>query len=92
MSKFLSTSGMQDRDRRTSRRCGGGFAEQVAGNVDNGEAPTILRERLEIRLNEKLDGFLARINLDTNRCAAKLDLSASIIPPQMMAWGIIVSA
>jgi hypothetical protein len=73
-------------------RGGCGFAAQLAGNVQNREAPTILRECLEIRLDENLDGLFAVINLDTKRCAAKLDLVASIIPPRMMAWGIIVSA
>ena len=59
------------------RRCGGGFAEQVAGNIEKGKAPTLLWERLEIRLDENLDGLFARINLDTNRGAAKIDLVAS---------------
>jgi hypothetical protein len=39
------------RVRGTWRGCGGGFAEQVTGNVEKGEAPAPLRERLEIRLN-----------------------------------------
>jgi len=49
-----------------SRPCGGRFGEQVAGNVDKGEAPTLLRERLEIRFDQNLHGLLARIDLDTN--------------------------
>ena len=49
-----------------SRRCGGGFAEQVAGNVEKREAPAFLRTRLEIRLDENLHGLFAGINLDTN--------------------------
>ena len=65
---------MRTRSRGTSRRCGGGFAEQVAGNVENREAPTLFRERLEIRLDENLDGLFAGINLDTNRRIAKVDL------------------
>jgi hypothetical protein len=73
MSKFLSTARMQYRFRGTSRRCGGCFAEQVGGNVDKGEAPTLFRDRLEIRLDENFDGFLARINLDTNGRVAKVD-------------------
>ena len=60
-----------------SRRCGGSFAEQVAGNVENGEAPTLLRERLGIRLDENLDGLFAGINLDTNRRVAEIDLVPS---------------
>jgi hypothetical protein len=43
---------MQDGVRGTSRRCGGSFAKQVAGNVEKREAPTFLRERLEIRLEK----------------------------------------
>jgi PPK2 family polyphosphate:nucleotide phosphotransferase len=63
----------------TSRCCGGGFAEQVAGNVKKGEAPTILRERLEIRLDENLDGLFAVINLDTNWRVAKVNLVAASV-------------
>jgi hypothetical protein len=70
---------MQYGIRGTSGRCGGGFAEQVAGNVKKGEAPTILRERLEIRLDENLDGLFARINLDTNGRVAEIDLVASSV-------------
>ena len=51
------------RVRGPSRDCGGGFAKQVAGNVEKGEASTLLRERLEIRLDENLDGLFAGINL-----------------------------
>jgi hypothetical protein len=40
-----------------------------------GEAPTLLRERLEIRLDENLNGLL--INLDTNRRVAKVNLVAA---------------
>jgi hypothetical protein len=52
---------MQDGVRGTSSRCGGGFAKQVAGNVDKSEAPTFLGERLEIRLDENLDGLFAAV-------------------------------
>src|SRR5436305_14128694 len=52
--------------RGTSGRCRGGFAEQVAGNVEKGEAPTLLRHRLEIRLDKNLNGVLAGIYLHTN--------------------------
>src|SRR4029077_11272967 len=61
----------------TSRRCGGGFAVPVAGDVEKDEAPPLLRERLEIRLDENLDGLFARINLDTNGRVAEIDLVAS---------------
>src|ERR1700756_2577847 len=68
---------MQDGVRGTSRRCGGGFAKQVAGNVENGKATTLLCERLEIRFDENLHGLFAGINLDTNRRVAKVDLVPS---------------
>jgi hypothetical protein len=53
------------------------LAEQVEGNVEKGEASTLLRERLEVRLDENLDGLFAGANLDTNRLVAKFDLVAS---------------
>jgi len=49
----------------------------VAGNVEKGEAPTLLRERVEIRLDKNLDGLFARINLDANGSVAKVDLVPS---------------
>ena len=70
---------MQDGVRGTSRRCGGGFAKQVAGDVEKGEAPTLLRERLEIRLDKNLDGLFAGINLDMYGRVAKVDLVASSV-------------
>ena len=72
------SSGRVSRTRvRGPRRRGNGFAEQVAGNIQKGETPTLLRERLEARFDENLDGLFARINLDTNRRVAKVDLMAS---------------
>jgi hypothetical protein len=68
---------MQDGVRGTSRHCGGSFAKQVAGNIENGEAPTLLRERFEIRLHENLDGLFAGVNLDTNGRVAKFNLVSS---------------
>ena len=65
--------------RGTSRRCGGGFAKQMAGNVEKGEAPTFFRHRIEIRLDENLDSLVAGINLDTNRRVAEIDLVASSV-------------
>ena len=65
--------------RGKSRRCGGGFAEQVAGKVEKGEAPTLLWECFEIRLDENLNGLFAGINLDTNRRVAEVDLLASSV-------------
>ena len=80
----LVTQGSRARSRVASRRCGGSFAKQVAGNVEKGKAPTLLRERFEIRLDENLDGLFTGINLDTNRWRRPF-------APRMMAWGIIVS-
>jgi len=34
--------------------CASGFIKQVAVNAANGEAPTLLQERLEIRLSDIL--------------------------------------
>jgi hypothetical protein len=65
------------RVRGPSRPCGGRLAEKVAGNVEKGEAPILLWERVEIRLDENLDGLFARINLDANRRVAKVDRVAS---------------
>ena len=79
VAKSLVTSRMKDGFRGTSRRCGGGFAKQVAGNVEKREAPTLLREHVEIRLDENLDGLFAGINLDTNRRVAKVDLVPSSV-------------
>jgi hypothetical protein len=75
--KSLITPRMQDGVRGTSSRRGGGFAKQVAGNIENGKATTFLRECLEIRLDENLDGLFAGINLDTNRRVAEIDLVSS---------------
>src|SRR4029077_9581694 len=54
-----------------------GFTKQVAGNVEQGEAPPLLLERLEIRLDENLGGLFARINLDPNGRVAEIDLVAA---------------
>jgi len=51
----------------------------VAGNIQKGEAPTLSWDRLEIRLDKDLDGLVAVINLDTNRCVAKANLMASSV-------------
>jgi hypothetical protein len=75
-----------------SRRCTGGFAKLVAGNVENGKAPTLLWERLEIRLDKNLDRLFARINLDTNGALPKSTSWRRPFFPRMMAWGITVSA
>ena len=40
--KSLRARRMPDGVRNPSRRCRGGFAEEVAGNVQKGEAPTLL--------------------------------------------------
>jgi hypothetical protein len=66
---------MQHAVRGTSRRCGGGFAKLVARNVEKGEAPTLLRNHLGIRLHLDFDPFFARMNVDANRPVAKFDLA-----------------
>jgi hypothetical protein len=91
VAKSLITPRMQDGVRGTSSRCGGGFAKQVAGNVDKSEAPTFLRERIEIRLDENLDGLFAGINLDTNGRVAEIDLVSSSVSSANNGVGIIVS-
>jgi hypothetical protein len=63
----------------TSRCRSGGFAKLVPGNVENGEAPTLLWERLEIGLDKNLERLFAGINLDTDRRIAKVNLVASSV-------------
>jgi hypothetical protein len=63
----------------------------VAGNVENGEAPMLLLERLEIRLDENLDGLFAVMDLDTKRRVAKVDLVSSSVPSSNDGVGIITS-
>ena len=55
------------------RRSGGGFAKQVAKDVEKSEA------HLEIRLDENLDGLFAGINRDTNGRVGKVHLVASTV-------------
>ena len=52
---------------------------RLAGKVEKGKAPTLFRKRLEIGLDENLDGLVAGVNLDTNRFVAKVNLVASSI-------------
>ena len=79
MPKLLITSRMQTRIRGTSRRGGGGFAEQVAGNVEKGETATLLWKHVEIRLDENLDGLFAGVDLDTDGSVAEVNLVASSV-------------
>jgi len=51
----------------------------VTGNVDKGEAPTLLRECFEIRVDANLHGLFAGINLDTNERVPEIDLVASSV-------------
>jgi len=48
------------------RRCASRFAVEVAGNVEEGEPSTLRWLRLEIGLDENLDGLFAGMNLDAN--------------------------
>jgi hypothetical protein len=87
VAKSLIMSRMKDRFCGTSRRCGGGFAKQVAGNVENGKAPTLLGERFKIHLDEKFDGLFAGINPDPNRRVAEIDLvSSSVLSSNDGVW------
>ena len=79
MPKSLITSRMQDEGSQNVAPLRCGFAEQVARNVENGEASTPLGKRLEIRLDEDLDGLIAVINLDTKRRVAKAHFMASSV-------------
>jgi len=77
------------RRRRTTFRgapcCGGGgFAEQVAGDVEEGEAPLPFWDRLEIRFHENLDGLFAGMDLDAKGRVAKVNLMPSPLAPRMM--------
>jgi hypothetical protein len=63
----------------TSRGCACSFAKLVAGNVENGEAPTLCWEGLEIRPDKNLDCLFTGINLDSNRIIAKVYLVASSV-------------
>ena len=51
----------------------------MAGNVENGEAPTLCWEGLEIRPDKNLDCLFTGINLDPNRIIAKVYLVASSV-------------
>ena len=48
-------------------------------NVEKSDAPTLLRERFEVRLNEYLDGLFTGVNLNANRRIAKVNLVASSV-------------
>jgi hypothetical protein len=61
----------------SARCCAGSFAELLAADVQNGEAPTLFRERLEISLDRNLDGLFTGKNPDANRRIAKVNLVAS---------------
>jgi len=55
----------------------------MAGKVENGEPPTHLRERLEIRLDENLnDPFTGGVDLDTDCRVTKVyRMAASVLSP-----------
>jgi hypothetical protein len=52
----------------------------MSGNVENGEASTLLRKRLEVRFDENLDGLFAGVDLDTDGSVAEVNLVASPVP------------
>jgi len=51
----------------------------MARNVEKSDEPTLLRERLEIRLNKYLYCLFTGVNLDANRRIAKVNLVASSV-------------
>jgi len=63
----------------------------VARDVENGEAPPLLWERLEIRLDENLDRLFTGMNFDTNGRIPKSTSWRRPFFPRMMTWGITVS-
>jgi hypothetical protein len=56
----------------TSRRLAGSFTEEVTWDVENRKPPPFLRVRLEIRLDEDLDGLLAGVYFEADRCIAEI--------------------
>jgi hypothetical protein len=62
----------------------------VARNVEKCEAPTLLWEHGEIRLDENLDGLFGGINLYTNRRVAEIDLVPPSVRSSNDGVGIIV--
>jgi hypothetical protein len=65
---------------RPARRFSGGLAILLERNVDDGETASFLWKAIEICLDEDLDGFLARINLDASRGISKINL----VPPSIL--------
>jgi hypothetical protein len=52
----------------------------LSRNIEYSEAPSLLRQRLEICLDENLNRFFARIDLDANRRIAEIYLvSATVV-------------
>jgi hypothetical protein len=75
--------------RTTSRRCGG-FAKEVARNIEKGEAPTF-SGCFRIRLDENLDDLVAGVDLDTDSRVAKVHLVASPVLSSNDGVGHVVS-
>jgi hypothetical protein len=59
----------------------------VAGNVENSEAPTLLREFLEIRFHENLDGLFAGMDLDAKGRVAEVNLMSSSVSSSNVGVG-----
>jgi hypothetical protein len=55
------------------------------GNVEKGEAPTLLWKFLEIRFHENLDGLFAGMDLDAKGRVAEVNLMPRPLAPRMMA-------
>jgi hypothetical protein len=58
------------------------LTEQVPWDVENREAAAFLRMGLKICLNKNLDGFIAGVDFDADRCIAEIHfVSATILSP-----------
>jgi hypothetical protein len=58
------------------------LTEQVPWDVEYREATALLRMGLEICLDKNLDGLIAGVDFDADRCIAEIDfVSATILSP-----------
>jgi hypothetical protein len=63
----------------------------VAGKIEKGEAPMLIRERLEIRPEENLDGLFAGINLQLYGRVAKVD-PRGVVLSLIELWRVALSS
>ena len=55
-----------------SCRLASSFTEEVTWDVENRKPPPLFRVRLEIRLDKDLNGLLAGMHFDADRCIAEI--------------------